>query len=277
MSGAHVRITKGKKMKNKPTVFPKVTVIAEGKDEWGRRYLLLGKNGEAIKGVPPICVGRLHSNLADVYADLANVGINLFTASAKRDFTDALQKWGHQKSTFRVATKLGWSGSDYVLPNVTIGNAKDVYPVLGELGADQLHKYRLRKNSSLDAWNRKIGKYCPGNSRLMFAVSLAFTGPILRFVQEPRGGGFQIYGPAESGKSTAAMVAGSVWGCHGQSDNGFLEGWTTTANAIEPTALAHNDGFLPIDETKTAGEDDRSRFKVITIVIYRLAEQREKR
>jgi putative DNA primase/helicase len=120
------------------------------------------------------------------------------------------------------------------------------------------------------------GRLCVNNSRLMFAVALAFTGPILLFVGV-RSGGFQIYGDAETGKSTAAMVAGSVWGCHRLPDMGFLETWNTTANTVELTALAHNDGLLILDETKNAGDTDAERAKVVINVTMRLAEQREKR
>ena len=48
----------------------------------------------------------------------------------------------------------------------------------------------------------------------MFCASLALTGPILPLVSGPRSGGFQLFGRAESGKTAAAMVAGSIWGCH---------------------------------------------------------------
>jgi hypothetical protein len=93
----------------------------------------------------------------------------------------------------------------------------------------------------------------------MFAVSLACTGPILPFVSGPRTGGFQISGKAESGKTAAAMVAGSVFGCHRDSvrkEKGFAESWNTTVNALEVTAQAHCDALLVVDETNLAGKDE---------------------
>ena len=133
------------------------------------------------------------------------------------------------------------------------------------------------RKDSLQEWQKNIGKLCLNNSRLMFAVALAFTGPILRFVRGEQSGGFQIYGDAETGKSTAAMVAGSVWGCHRQPDRGFLESWNTTANAVEITALAHNDGLLILDETKKAGGTHQKRIENVLDVTIRLAEQVEKK
>ncbi len=137
-------------------------------------------------------------------------------------------------------------------------------------------KYRVSPNVTLQDWREKIGRLCLNNSRLMFAVSLAFTGPILRFVRAERSGGFEIYGSPETGKTTAAMVAGSVWGCHRQPDKGFLESWNTTANAVEVTALAHNDGLLILDETKAQGNVTK-RLELVLNVTMRLAEQREKK
>jgi putative DNA primase/helicase len=131
----------------------------------------------------------------------------------------------------------------------------------------------------LEDWQTNIASICMGNSRLIFAVSLAFTGPILRFVRGPRGGGFQLWGKQETGKTTATMVAGSVWGCHtgkGDQEIGFAETWHTSANQVEITALAHNDCLLILDETSLAGSDDRSRAQVVITVTMALAQQREK-
>ena len=74
-------------------------------------------------------------------------------------------------------------------------------------------------------------------------------------------GGFQLWGAAESGKTTAGMVAGSVWGCHrddGKREKGFAETWHTTPGKVEVTALAHNNIVLILDETKRAGRDGPS-------------------
>ena len=113
----------------------------------------------------------------------------------------------------------------------------------------------------------------------MFSVSLAFTGPILPLVTGPKAGGFQIWGAPETGKTTAAMVAGSVWGCHrgeGHRERGFAESWNSTSGKVEVTALAHNDALLILDETKRAGKDDRDRAQVVTLVGFGLAEMTEK-
>jgi putative DNA primase/helicase len=259
-----------KKIKRAPST--QITVIAEGKDEWGRRYFRLGMRGEPIP-LPPIPVSRFFRQKSELLEELANAGFGLFTSPAQREFSSSVQMWGQKEPTFRVATKIGWNGLTYVLPDKIFNRKPNVYSLLDELNAETIRKYRVSANDSLEDWQRKIGRLCLGNSRLMFAVALAFTGPILQFVRGVRSGGFQIYGDAETGKSTAAMVAGSVWGCHRPSDMGFLETWNTTANTVEVTALAHNDGLLILDETKNAGDTDAEIARAVINVTMRLAEQ----
>ena len=138
-------------------------------------------------------------------------------------------------------------------------------------------KYRSR--GTLEEWQRYIAEPSDGNSRLMFSISMALTGPILRFVKGPRTGGFQIAGPAEAGKSTAASVGGSVWGCHvgaERQERGFCETWHSTSGKIELTALAHNETALFLDETQRAGRTARQRAEVISDIAFSLAEGNER-
>jgi putative DNA primase/helicase len=113
----------------------------------------------------------------------------------------------------------------------------------------------------------------------MFCASLGLTGPILPLVSGPRSGGFQLFGPGETGKTAAAMVTGSIWGCHmspEHRENGFSESWHTTAGKIEITALAHNETVLPLDETKRSGRTEKERGQVVLDVSFGLAEGVEK-
>jgi putative DNA primase/helicase len=253
-----------------------INVVAEGTDELGRRYFLFVTEKESIPNIPPVLASRLIEDRSKVLAELANAGFGLFTATEQRVFLESVQKWGKRDASFRVATKIGWNGRTYVLPDKVFNPDQNVYRALGELDAGTLAKYRVSQ-STLEDWQKEIGKGCLNNSRLMFAVALAFTGPILSFVSGERSGGFQIYGKPETGKTTAAMVAGSVWGRHRQPDRGFLESWNTTANKVELTALAHNDGLLILDETKKAGANHQKRIEAVLDVTFRLAEQVEKK
>jgi uncharacterized protein (DUF927 family) len=124
-------------------------------------------------------------------------------------------------------------------------------------------------------WRKQIAGPSEKNTRLMFGIALSLSGPILHYVKGPRTGGFQISGPAETGKTTAALVAGSVWGCHlgaERREKGFLESWHTTDGKVETTALAHNETLLILDETQRAGRNARERAQVVTDLTFSLSE-----
>jgi uncharacterized protein (DUF927 family) len=254
-----------------------VKIVGEGLDEWGVRYFKFLVRG-SDRDIPPFSVEQLLEEREALFTALANSGWNAFTPKTQGAFWQKLEARKKEAPTFRVVTRLGWNSGAYVFPDKIIGKPRmRLERAFGGLDPAKRVKYRVR--SILEEWQDKIANLCVGNSRLMFAVSLAFTGPILRFVAGPTSGGFQFWGQAESGKTTAAMVAGSVWGCHRSEDrrkNGFGESWKSTAGKVEVTALAHNDGLLILDETKLAGKTDKPRAEIVTEVVLGLAEHTEK-
>ena len=253
-----------------------VSVIGEGFDDHRRRYLKLKVKG-SDRDLRPYSMADIVKP-DQIYCDLGDAGCNLFSSRAQRSLLELLQDHPQQEPSFWVATRLGAYRNFYIRPDEIIGKAPlPVEPVLGSLNPDMLQKYRRR--GSLGDWQQKIGQLCAGNSRLMFAASLACTGPILPFVAGPRTGGFQISGPAETGKTAAAMVAGSIWGCHRDSrtnDKGFAESWNTTVNELERTAQAHSDALLILDETILAGENEKDRAQAILNGAFRLSENTQK-
>jgi putative DNA primase/helicase len=110
-------------------------------------------------------------------------------------------------------------------------------------------------------------------------LSLAAAPLILPLVKGPRSGGFQLVGEPETGKTCAAMAAGSFWGCHraeGRRQLGFGESWNTTQGKVEVTALAHNHSLLILDETKRAGKAHPERAQAVVNTAVGLAEHTEK-
>lgn len=264
-------------MKSKKTdPLANIEIVGEGFDEFGCRYLKLKVKG-ASRSLPPYSMSAILEPKG-LYRDLGDAGCNLFSRQAQRALQNFLQNHRQRHPSFSVVTRLGSFRSFYVRPDKIVGNpSRLVEAVLGSLDSHMLAKYRCR--GSLERWQKRIGKLCKGNTRLMFAASLACTGPILPFVSGPRSGGFQVSGPAEKGKTAVAMVAGSIWGCHRDSmrrEKGFAESWNTTGNELERTAQAHSDALLILDETNLAGGTDKDRAEAVLGGAFRLSENKQK-
>src|SRR5262249_14320564 len=161
-------------------------------DEFGRRYLRFAV-ANSDRDVPPISAEELSRSPTTLWAALANAGWNGFTDKARREVLEKLGRRKAKPPTFEVATRLGWNGDAYVFPDEIVGDAKmPLEKALGGLDRSMLDKYRTK--GSLKEWQEKIALLCNGNSRLMFSVSLAFSGPVLPLVTGPKAGGFQIWG-----------------------------------------------------------------------------------
>ena len=254
----------------------KYTIVGEGRDEGGRRYFKL-----SVEGWPePIITAAdtFGTDPSKLIAALTNAGVNLFSRESKNALLMELQSFSVSKPNFRVITKLGHSRKQFVLPTQTFGRSRrPTVTVLDDLDPAMTSKYRSRGTG--EEWQSQIAALSVGNIRLMFPISLSLTGPILRYVKGPRTGGFQISGSAETGKTTAAIVGGSVWGCHvgtERQEKGFSESWHTTGGKLELTALAHNDTTLVLDETQRAGRNARQRAEVLLDIAFSLAEGNER-
>jgi uncharacterized protein (DUF927 family) len=142
----------------------------------------------------------------------------------------------------RCVSQIGWHGQYFVFPDASIGpNGSNEVLFHSEYAPEHLY----RTAGSLEEWRSSIGSRCAGNSRLMFAVSVAFAAALLDLLKAD-GIGFHFRGLSSTGKTTALLAAGSVWGGGGQ--NGFLDTWRATANGLEARAALHNHALLCLDE-----------------------------
>lgn len=182
-------------------------------------------------------------------AALLNMGLRIATApTARNRLTEYIQT--RKPEDFASCTdRIGWHGRAFVLPHETIGNEAE--RIVFQSDNQMENTFRTRR--SVQDWTHRIGRLCAGNSRLVFAVSCAFAGPLLR----PAGmesGGFHLRGDSSCGKTTALRLAASVYG--GQN---YMQRWRTTDNALEAIAAQHCDSLLILDELaqvegKVAGE-----------------------
>ncbi len=186
---------------------------------------------------------------AEYRGALLGLGLRIATSPRARNL---LTQYIQTRDPGEYATctdRIGWHGRAFVLPHETIGD--DAERIVFQTENAQENTFRVK--GTPEQWRDRVAALCVGNSRLAFAVSSAFAGPLLR----PAGvesGGFHFRGDSSSGKTTALKVAASVYG--GAS---YLQRWRTTDNALEAIAAQHCDGLLILDELaqvdpKTAGE-----------------------
>jgi len=133
--------------------------------------------------------------------------------------------------------KPGWVSNSFCLPDISFGPEG----VLCDLGSSA-HLYKVR--GTLEEW-QKMAALAVGNSRLAFALSAAFVGPLLHPLGQ-EGGGIHFVGSMGSGKSTIAKVAGSVWGGNGRQT--YALSWSGSDSGHEAIASRANDTLLILDE-----------------------------
>lgn len=228
-----------------------VSVLASTRDSrnhsWGR--LLQWADGDGHIHRWAMGSDLLQTDGADVRRMLASRGLAIAPSRQSRELMQVfLQTWPAPKRA-RCVDKTGWCGPAFVAPDRVFGEADELVVFQGE-GID--HGWSTRGN--LETWNRDIGALCQGNTRLVLAVSLSLAGPLLDLVGG-EGGGFHLRGPSSSGKTTAQLLAASVWGRPKE----FYRSWRATANALESVAAMSNDHILILDEIgqvdpKAAGE-----------------------
>jgi uncharacterized protein (DUF927 family) len=185
------------------------------------------------------------------------LNLPIVTAKASSEFASRVQASQAMQDTFDVATQCGWfKKAAFVFPNGEVAgerrNPLRKIRACLPLGVRQFaHAYK--KKGELAKW-QDICKLAEGNSRLMMSIALAFAGPIGELVggEPPM---IQLVGSPESGKSSIAIAAGSVWGEFDDKKlNYFIETWNNTANNLEDVAAAHCGTFLVLDETALADE-----------------------
>jgi uncharacterized protein (DUF927 family) len=227
-------------------------VIARTRDaksgEWGRLLEWCDDDGISHRWTMPLEL--LQGDGLDVRRELARLGLSIAPSRVARDLLANYIQLCPVNDRARCVDRLGWHNAVFVTPTETIGdpgelvvfqNAHAVEPEFSTLGTVQ-------------AWRDSVAALAPGNTRIVFAVSASFAGPLVEMIGEDSGG-FHFRGQSSSGKTTALRAAASVWGhpCR------YVRTWRATTNGLEGVAALHTDWTLILDELgqidpKEAGE-----------------------
>jgi putative DNA primase/helicase len=219
----------------------RLDILAKTRDEksaeWGR--FLKWKDDDGVPHLWAMPSELLQSDGVAVRSELARLGLAIAPGRAAHDLLlTYLQEWP-VTGRARCVDRMGWHGSVYVVPSGTIGEGKELV-VFQNIHATEP---ALSSAGTVAEWRDKVAAPARGNSRIVFALSASFAGPLL----EPAGedsGGFHLRGASSSGKTTALRVGASVWG----SPSRYCRLWRATTNGLEGLASLHNDGVLILDE-----------------------------
>lgn len=161
-----------------------------------------------------------------------------------------------------AATRVGWhTRESFVLPNQVIGKSNVVFQA--EVAMDS----EFTQAGAIIGWNENIGQFCPGNVPLMLSICAVLAGPLLNLINRQQGGAIHLVGDSSIGKSTAAVVATSIWG-----STDLLRSWSATANGLEGIAVTRNDTCLILDEISEAHPEEIC--KIVYVLLNGQGKQR---
>ena len=215
-----------------------VEALTRNQEGMGWGYLLSFEDPLGVPRQWAMPARMLSSDGGEYRGMLLNMGLRIATAPMARNrLTEYIQT--RKPGAFASCTdRIGWHKRAFVLPHETIGDENERIVFQSDTAME--NTFRIKRD--VDDWIEHVGRYCAGNSRMVFAVCCAFAGPMLR----PAGmesGGFHIRGGSSSGKTTAARIAASVYG-----GPDYMQRWRTTDNALEVIAAQHCDSLLILDE-----------------------------
>lgn len=201
----------------------------------------------------------------EIRRELLRMGLKIGNGSqAKNKLVEFLQASVPLEWT-RWTNRGGWYGDAFVFPDKTIGTYQGERVIYQSADAVMLSPFQQK--GTLDDWQANIAALSVGNSRLIFAISLAFAGVLLD-AAKMQSGGFHFKGDSSVGKSTALYAAVSVFG-HRESD-GFFHNWSATPTALEAAAARHTGSLLVLDEI---GQAD---YKTLGDTVYTFANEQGK-
>lgn len=154
------------------------------------------------------------------------------------------------EKTALLTKRTGWHEDIFVTPDKTYGESDwgiiKSFPVFRQEGI-------FTTGGELDEWKETVANPAGASSRLMFAIGAAFAASLLKF-SDVESGGFHLVGETSIGKTTALIVAQSVWG---RAVREKLATWDVKNAGLEEVTQGHCDILLCLDEIALAAESSR--------------------
>ncbi len=161
-------------------------ILAKTRDtkgcEWGRLLKWQDSDGNLHQWAMPM--EMLQGDGADVRRELARYGLHITPSRQGRElFMAYIQTWPVEARA-QCVDRLGWNGAIFVTPALAVG-ANDESVVFQNTGAIEP---ALSTAGTLEDWKNSVAALAAGNSRLVFALSVAFAGTLAELAGEDSGG-----------------------------------------------------------------------------------------
>ncbi|MGD9511243.1 MAG: DUF927 domain-containing protein [Geminicoccaceae bacterium] len=204
--------------------------------EWGRYLAVHDADGRIHHIAMPMAA--MAGDGAEYRRELLRHGFVLAPGKVAREQLEIYLATWKVRRRVRCVDRIGWHGPRFVLPDVTYGPGGETVVL------QTARPPKLSVAGDLNAWKRLVAAPAAGNSRLAFAISTSFAGPLTYLVGQ-ESGGFHFLGGSSIGKTSILHAARSAWGCP-------LGSWRTTDNAVEATVAGACDTLLLLDEVSQA-------------------------
>lgn len=170
-------------------------------------------------------------------------GVGIRTRQVFSDYANAIVAHSDNLPRVTLAQQTGWlrmkdDKTVFVLPDTVIGDSPEEVVLVH---AETPPSDPIRGTAA--EWREKVGTFCTGNSRLLLAASVAFSGSLL-YILNRESGGLHLVGASSTGKTTLLAVAASILG----PPRDVIRTMNATASAFEVQAGNANDACLLLDE-----------------------------
>lgn len=240
-----------------------VTAISRAMDGNGWGFLVEFPDRDNRPKAWAIPAAALASDGAEWFARLRDMGLRTSVTRGARSLLAQYIDTRNPPERITSTDRTGWhDGRVFVTPSASIAatGAGRQFVFQSESSVEDT----LSTAGDFDTWRDAVARRCVGNSRLSFVLSCAFAAPLAHVLGVPTGG-FHLQGDSSLGKTTALLVAASVWGSHK-----YKRQWRQTDNALESVAAQHCDLLLILDEI---GQADG---RIVGECVYMLGNEMEK-
>ncbi len=186
--------------------------------------------------------GAILSDSSSVLSELANHGYHFIPKKKKQLIEYLFALGGDVEKTYTITDGTGWvkNTNNYVQQHKTNGDPSYVFRDI-----EPLNSATTEIKGTLEDWQKHVAAKCAGNSRLIFALGIAFAAVLLEVVGM-ESGGFHLFGTTSKGKTTTLKVAISVTG------EKSVPSFRNTSNGLEAVCGSHNHALFPLDELAQA-------------------------